>query len=122
MGCTYSQPAGDDDFVVRRLAGRRPSFHVRDMSFPMWVLPVSALMSMEGPPKHHQELLKRGDLIEWQPGMKVTFVSHQWLSSKHPDPKGLQLSVLLGFIKNLMTKKVVLGSDFDALVCLTLGS
>ena len=39
------------------------------MDFPMWVLPVSALLEMKGPAKHHQELLKSGLLVRWCPGM-----------------------------------------------------
>ena len=76
------------------------------MNYEMWVLPVSKLLEMEGPPLHHQQLIEASAcwalelaslealthlgqanlLVRWCPGMVVTFVSHQWLHSKHPDP------------------------------------
>ena len=49
---------------------------------------------MRGPPEPHNVLQEQGLLQQWYPGMFVIFVSHQWLSSVHPDPKGQQVQVL----------------------------
>ena len=48
----------------------------------------------------------------------VTFVSHQWVGKDHPDPDGQQTGVFRAFLLNLAAKRVILGSDFDALICL----
>ncbi|CAE7562776.1 unnamed protein product [Symbiodinium pilosum] len=49
---------------------------------------------MSGPPQPHNDLQEQGLLHEWYSGMFVIFISHQWLSSEHPDPQGQQLEVL----------------------------
>ena len=46
----------------------------------------------------------------------VTFVSHQWLDSDHPDPEGRQLATLTDFIKNLIGNKVTVKSDVEAVM------
>ena len=51
-------------------------------------------MMMKGPPEAHNALQEKGLLHQWYPGMFVLFISHQWLSSTHPDPQGQQLQVL----------------------------
>ena len=55
---------------------------------------VSDFMQMRGPPEPHGKLQEKGVLHQFQPGMFVIFVSHQWLSSAHPDPQGEQMKVL----------------------------
>ena len=55
---------------------------------------VSDFMQMRGPPEPHGKLQEKGALHQFQPGMFVIFVSHQWLSSAHPDPHGEQMKVL----------------------------
>ena len=45
--------------------------------------------------KMHEELIQAGALIEFDESMgKAMFVSHQWLSDTHPDPRFEQLRVL----------------------------
>lgn len=85
-------------------------------TYEMWVLPVRALLQMEGPPLHHQELKKSGLLVRWQPGMLVTFTSHQWAHNTHPDPEGKQLATLREFIKNLQEGAVEPRSDIESAI------
>lgn len=62
--------------------------------YPMYVIKLSDLLEMKGVPEDFHSLLRRGHLHQWQSGMFVIFVSHEWLSSLHPDPKGSKLEVL----------------------------
>ncbi|CAE7840740.1 unnamed protein product, partial [Symbiodinium necroappetens] len=40
----------------------------------------------------HEQLLSEGLLTEYQERLgRALFVSHEWLSAEHPDPKGAQL-------------------------------
>ena len=55
---------------------------------------VSDFLRMTGPPEPHNVLQEKGLLHQWYPGMFVSFISHQWLSSVHPDPEGRQVEVL----------------------------
>ena len=51
----------------------------------------------------HESLLQEGKLHRFESRMgKAMFVSHQWLSAGHPDPRGEQLSVLQKALRNLM--------------------
>lgn len=86
----------------------------------MWVVPIRELLKMTSAPLHHQFLLASRTLVRWEPGMVVTFVSHQWTHNKHPDPEGKQLAVLVEFLKNVAQGKVSLGADMEALLCLGL--
>ena len=67
---------------------------VHQCSFPMYVVKVSDFLAMEGVPEPHHVLQQKGLLQEWQPGMFVIFISHQWLGAKSPDPSGQQVAVL----------------------------
>lgn len=86
--------------------------------YPMWVLSVERLLRMEGPPRPHQELLKEGALVQVPRGssMKVTFLSHQWVHDKHPDPEGRQLEALRDFISGLKAGKVLVSSNIEVLL------
>lgn len=84
----------------------------------MWVVPICELLKMTGPPIHHQALKASHVLVRWEPGMLVTFVSHQWTSKKHPDPEGTQLAVLVQFLKNVAQGKISVGADMEAMLCL----
>lgn len=80
----------------------------------MWVVSVKDFLQMEGSPLHHQELKRSGVLVRWDPGMLVTFVSHQWAHNFHPDPEGRQLDVLREFIRNLRKGAVEPRSDIES--------
>lgn len=63
---------------------------------PMWVVKVEDIISMTGPVRPHHILKAEGLLELWDRKMFTIFVSHQWLSCKHPDPNGAKLQVLQG--------------------------
>lgn len=67
---------------------------VHQCLFPMYLVKVSDFLQMEGVPEAHHSMKQQGLLHEWQPGMFVIFISHQWLGTKSPDPLGQQLGVL----------------------------
>ena len=70
--------------------------------YPMYLIPVSTFLEMsEWAP--HQELLKDGHLKEWtaECASSTFFISHQWTSFSHPDPKGAQLRALQAVLRKL---------------------
>lgn len=75
---------------------------VHQLHFPMYVVKLRDFMLMKGTPKDFQLLLYAGLLYEWRMGMRTIFVSHQWLSRIHPDPKGEQIQVLRDALGKLM--------------------
>lgn len=79
---------------------------------PMWVVPVVYVLEMKGIFKPHQVLKAEGVLAEWISTMFTLFVSHQWLAHHHPDPDGVQLQVLQGFVNGLIRKKLRIDTDF----------
>ena len=65
-----------------------------EMIYPMSTVPLDALLIMKEV-RPHQELLQDAILVEYQSNLgKAMFVSHQWLTATHPDPKFQQLKVL----------------------------
>lgn len=77
----------------------------------MWVVPVGYVLKMKGIFKPHQVLKTEGVLSEWISTMFTLFVSHQWLAHHHPDPDGVQLQVLQGFLNGLIRKKLRIDTD-----------
>ena len=67
---------------------------------------------MEGQPEAHDMLKQRNLLHEWQAGMFVIFVSHQWLSSSHPDPSGRQVAVLRNGLQGMIDGSLDVRVDF----------
>ncbi|OLP93439.1 hypothetical protein AK812_SmicGene24659 [Symbiodinium microadriaticum] len=52
----------------------------------------------------HEELLAEGHLTAYQENLgRAMFVSHEWMSADHPDPKGEQLNVLQDALRNLLS-------------------
>ncbi|CAK9114344.1 Serine/threonine-protein phosphatase 6 regulatory ankyrin repeat subunit B (PP6-ARS-B) (Serine/threonine-protein phosphatase 6 regulatory subunit ARS-B) (Ankyrin repeat domain-containing protein 44) [Durusdinium trenchii] len=84
---------------------------VHEMSFPMYLVKISDFLQMRGTPKDHAFLLQEDLLHQWQPGMFVLFVSHQWLSRLHPDPGGQQMEVLRLALEGLMDGSLRLSLD-----------
>ena len=85
MGASMCSPDDGQTFT-------QPAVH--ECRFPLWAVKVSDFLKMKGPPEPHHVLKEKGLLHQWYPGMFVIFVSHQWLSSVHPDPEGHQVEVL----------------------------
>jgi len=59
----------------------------------MYVVRVETMMIMKLFPSFGQ-MLSRNRLYEEEEGLVIHFVSHQWLSNRHPDPEGVQLRKL----------------------------
>ena len=83
-------------------------------SYPMYGMKVRDLLAMEEwlP---HQDLLAAGKLhVISEDEMnrnRVIFLSHQWCSFLHPDPKADQLKALQVVIKRLMDGEITVRSD-----------
>lgn len=86
------------------------------MEYPMWVIPVSEFLKIQGAPKNHNELITSGKLVKWAPGMFCIFLSHQWLSNAHPDPEGKQTKICQEALQNIINGRVSVQSDFLSLV------
>ena len=77
---------------------RRPSNPERrvpayaDATFPMYVLPVAAVLDLGRIPPHEKVC---DLLVEWQEGMETLFVTHTWLSDGHPDNDANEKLLLL---------------------------
>mmetsp|Transcript_70773 Transcript_70773/g.166057 ORF Transcript_70773/g.166057 Transcript_70773/m.166057 type:complete len:577 (+) Transcript_70773:42-1772(+) len=84
---------------------------VHECYFPLWAVKVADFLNMTGPPEPHNVLMERGLLHEWFPGMFVVFVSHQWLSSSHPDPDGCQVKVLQQVLRGMIDDSLQVQED-----------
>ena len=81
----------------------------------MWVISLDTLEDLYGSRgrRHvvecHQELKRRGLLTRWTDlpsDAEIIFVSHEWLSWAHPDPKGEQLYVLCRVMERLRAGEI----------------
>jgi len=79
--------------------------------YPMYLVKVSDVVQMEGPPEPHDVVKQKGLLHEWQPGMFTIFLSHQWLGLGHPDPTGLQFSVLRELLQKIIDGRLKVEMD-----------
>ena len=73
----------------------------------MYLVPVTEVLLMAGPPRAHQLLRQDGKVAVWQRGRICLFISHQWLSFRHPDPEGKQLQVLRGALEKFLSGDLV---------------
>jgi len=77
----------------------------------MWVMRVSDFIETTLPLPKHEELLEKGMLHQQTPSRYCIFVSHQWLSSAHPDPEGKQLAVLQNCLRGICDGSVEVMND-----------
>eukprot|EP00928_Gymnodinium_smaydae_P073732 TRINITY_DN5687_c0_g3_i1.p1 TRINITY_DN5687_c0_g3~~TRINITY_DN5687_c0_g3_i1.p1 ORF type:complete len:621 (-),score=50.44 TRINITY_DN5687_c0_g3_i1:236-2098(-) len=76
--------------------------------YPCCVIHVEDFLKLKGAPLPHQELLTLSLIKQWQRGkvgrnqkrMFTSFVSHQWLAKRTPDPRGQQLDALRHLLQN----------------------
>ena len=69
-------------------------------------------------PESHEAYLERGLIHIPSPSETVLFISHQWVSTSHADPRGEQLQVLHEGFRNLMSGEVEIveaGSDLGSI-------
>eukprot|EP00435_Cladocopium_sp_Y103_P024830 s3914_g6.t1 len=78
---------------------------------PMWVMKVTDFLQMTLPLPKHEELLEKGLLHQQTPSCYCIFVSHQWLSTAHPDPEGKQLKVLQNCLQGICERRLDVMND-----------
>jgi hypothetical protein len=61
--------------------------------YPMWVMALEDFLNIDIV-EPHEACLQRGQLHNPSTTDTVLFVSHQWMSSSHPDASGEQIRVL----------------------------
>ena len=73
--------------------------------YPMYVMPIEAVLKLERIPTHEEAFAQ---LIEWEPSMgDAMFVSHTWLTFKHPDNSAnIKLRTLQGLLRNCVAGKL----------------
>ena len=88
------------------LAMKAPDLDDAPPKAQIWVMPIKAVFALTVF-ESHEELLKRGVLVEWSPGMgDILFLSHTWLRYLHPDgPSGEKLALLKELIHKLISAK-----------------
>ena len=82
-------------------------------AYPCYALPIKTLLELETW-QPHQDLLKQGLLCnvdELDGEANVIFLSHQWTSFMHPDPKNAQLHALQTLLKNLLSGSMSVRSN-----------
>ena len=79
-----------------------PDFTAAPLLFPMYTVPVEALLQMtENEP--HEVLKANGVVVKFKESMgNAVFVSHQWVGDNHPDPEFKQLRVLQDALRHLL--------------------
>ena len=88
---------------LRSSARRGRSVSMPAATFPMYTVPGEVLLQMNAV-RSHEELLEAGDLVKYEQGSgQAMFVSHEWLSSRHPDPKAEQLTILQQALRNIVS-------------------
>jgi hypothetical protein len=72
------------------------------MFFPLYTVPLGTFLEMTKI-EPHEALKARNVLVEFQRNMgNAAFVSHQWVTTNHPDPDCKQIRVLQDALKEMM--------------------
>ena len=93
------------------------NYVAEEPKYPMWVMKFEDFMNIRIP-ESHEAYLERGLIHTPSPSETVLFISHQWVSSSHADPRGEQLQVLHEGFRNLMSGEVEIveaGSDLGSI-------
>mmetsp|Transcript_6330 Transcript_6330/g.15794 ORF Transcript_6330/g.15794 Transcript_6330/m.15794 type:complete len:670 (-) Transcript_6330:230-2239(-) len=80
--------------------------------FPMTAMPVHHLMALDRLEPYHV-FRERGLTVQVVGFESVAFVSHQWLSHRHPDPQGVQLRALQRVLGKILEGRVLDIMDED---------
>mmetsp|Transcript_41714 Transcript_41714/g.74847 ORF Transcript_41714/g.74847 Transcript_41714/m.74847 type:complete len:618 (+) Transcript_41714:36-1889(+) len=113
MSFTFRRPSiaqADTDLVryahSQRLGAPTSSTRARDedlLDFPMYTVSIRTLLQMTTV-LSFEHLLATDSLSRYDESMgRAIFVSHQWVSHDHPDPRSEQLKILQSAIRNLST-------------------
>lgn len=82
------------------------NFDVIPKNFPMYTVPLGTLLDMTQI-EPHEDLKARAALVEFQRNMgRAAFVSHQWVTTDHPDPECKQMRILQDALKGMMYGKL----------------
>ena len=104
-GGTFEQDWGREKHEKKRRAST--TYELKDhltLQFPMYAVAISKLAQMDKM-QSFEELMKKGDLVEWKPGMGlVFFLSHQWTAFNEPDHTGTQLRAIQGVFQHMHKK------------------
>merc|ERR1719284_890793 len=74
---------------------------VNEEKFPMACMTVRTFLGLDIFPSYG-ELKERGLLLSPGAKIKVHFISHEWLSTKHPDPSSVQLRRLQKVFRQIL--------------------
>lgn len=75
------------------------------MPFPMYTVPLEAVLQMSCV-EAHERLKAQGLLVEFEKNLgKAIFLSHQWAAKDHPDPTFAQFSVFQDTMKNILSNR-----------------
>eukprot|EP00397_Hematodinium_sp_SG-2012_P011987 GEMP01012142.1.p1 GENE.GEMP01012142.1~~GEMP01012142.1.p1 ORF type:complete len:644 (+),score=128.31 GEMP01012142.1:155-2086(+) len=71
--------------------------------YPMYCVPLHVALRMKSV-ERHEVLLARSELVKLDLGDEapVIFLSHQWVSTEHPDPEATQFTVFQGAMRRLL--------------------
>ena len=102
-GCARASDPGGPRRIEHFGARERYGLTVEQpLLYPMYLLPVRTLLDLSVLPPHEM-LLQQDKLVQWQPTMRsVFYVSLEWSSNGHADPRGKRLDVL----KRLLSRMV----------------
>ena len=96
-----------------------PPTAANEADFPMLVVPVAAMIEMcekKGLLPSHEQLQQRGLLVTWRAGMTTIFVSHTWLSRRHPDPHGGKRQLLGELLQGFVTGTIAVWPHWAGLL------
>jgi ankyrin repeat protein len=92
------QPLSRQVTAAAKVRNRRGSVQL----FPMYVLPVKAVLGLTRL-QSHEELVGERRMVHWTPDKKTMFVSHGgWVAPNNPDPTGALLVQLKTFINGIL--------------------
>ncbi|CAE7217888.1 Psmd10, partial [Symbiodinium microadriaticum] len=81
------------------------------MLFPMYTVAADVLLKMTQV-EPHEKLKAWGQLVDFSDDLgRAAFVSHQWLTKKHPDPDFQQLRTLQDAVKRILTSSGSISLD-----------
>lgn len=96
---------GDGGAAMTKAATGPQSYEFK-CTFPMMVMKMETFMNLKVM-TCYEDLIKTGLVFEWTPDMgRVFFLSHQWTSFSHPDPKSEQLKVGQEFLTKVAEGKI----------------
>ncbi|OLQ14444.1 Ankyrin repeat domain-containing protein 17 [Symbiodinium microadriaticum] len=108
MACRVS---GQSRMPLEIYAQSLPDDAAAPLLFPMYTVAADVLLKMTKV-EPHEDLKARGELVDFSDALgKAVFVSHQWLTKKHPDPEFRQMRTLQDAVKRILNSSGSLSLD-----------